>query len=245
MPAGLSLVPISRGGTGAAGAGARGAIGERFRGQASVFSRRRFFRRLVARVFGGLEAGFNLLDFATRAFFGFATRVVLGLSPCFLGGRKDGDFFLLTPLRIAAGGVTLLLDQSALPRREFCRGQRSACTRCGPGGGSGSPRGNRDIAWRRRRRAGRIGWRRRGPGALFAHLHLHDLRAAMAEGLPYRARIDRPPQFQPRRWSEGETSLAAVLIVAFAHALPVGIHQIVDHGGFPPCRLPTARPEAG
>ena len=81
-----------------------------------MFSRRGFFRFLMARVLGGLDPSFGFLDLAAGAFLGLTLRVVFRLAPRLLGGRHDGDLFLLTAFRVTPSGIPLLFDQRALPR---------------------------------------------------------------------------------------------------------------------------------
>src|ERR1700722_1613297 len=151
-----------------------------------------------------------------------AAGVIVGFTPRFLGGGEDRDFLLLAAFGVAFGGIALLLDQGALPRGLFSGGKRSAGPgRRGRGSGgrrrcAGAARGDRDTARRRRgrARASRAGspW---GGGALLADLDLNVFRSSVTEGLPHRAGIDRPSQFQPCRRSERKSALARFLIVAF------------------------------
>jgi len=52
----------------------------------------------------------------------------------------------------------------------------------------------------------------------------------MTETLPYGAGIDSAAQLQASRRAQREPALASVLIVAFAHALPVDTHLFVQTG---------------
>ena len=64
--------------------------------------------------------------------------------------------------------------------------------------------------------------RRADRGALLAHLDLHHLGAAVAEALPHGAGVDRAAELQAARGPQREPALAGILIVGFAHRLPVG-----------------------
>ena len=186
-------------------------------------------RRL--RLCGGEVLGFR----GTARFF---------LAPAgFLGGGEDRDLLLLAPFRFAPGGFLLLLDQRTLAGGQLGRGQRA--------GGAGG----RTTAALRARAARRTGAatrhrRRRGcaRGALLTHLDLHHLGAAMAEALPYRARIDRTADLEPCCRPQRKPTLARVLILAFAHhpacrAMPVRLSA--SPAPVPPsrpsCRRPSCR----
>jgi len=82
-----------------------------------MFGRGRFFRRLMARVLGGLKPGLRFLELAAFRVLGLTFRVVIGPAPRFLGGGKDRNRFLFAAFGVAFGRVALLLDQGALPRR--------------------------------------------------------------------------------------------------------------------------------
>ena len=139
-----------------------------------------------------------------------------------LGGREDGDRLLLAPLRLALRRLALLLDQRALPRRllggrQGARdsGDRRPLARRGAGA-----RGRRRRA--RRRNATRRRARRSDRGALLAHLDLHHLGTAVAEALSHRPGVDRAAELQTARGPQREPALRSILIVGFAHRLPVG-----------------------
>ena len=189
------LLPVrraaARGGAGVAGAAAGSAAPAAVGGMSAAAALR---RRCLALSLALAAACF--LGLATRFFFGGLARLVLAAAR-FLGGGQDRDLLLLAAFGVALGGVALLLDQRALAGGLF--GRRSARGRHparGRAGGRGATRAVIAHGRRRRmarpRRAEALGDRR----ALLAHLHLHDLRPAMAEALPYGARIDGPPQFQ-------------------------------------------------
>ena len=160
-----------------------------------------------------------------RGLLGRAARLFLGgfaglfLAPArLLGGGQDRDLLLLAALGLAPRGLALLLDQRALARGQFGRGQRAPA----PGRRAARRRGRRAPVGPGRPACGERAARRAGASArraLLAHLDLHHLRAAMAEALPHGTRVDGPPELQPSRGPQREPALAAVLIVAFAHAV--------------------------
>ena len=139
-----------------------------------------------------------------------------------LGGREDGDRLLLAPFRLALRRLALLLDQRALPRRllggrQGARdsGDRRPLARCGAGARGRRRRTRRWNATRRRTR-------RSDRGALLAHLDLHHLGTSVAEALSHRPGVDRAAELQTARGPQREPALRSILIVGFAHRLPVG-----------------------
>ena len=148
--------------------------------------------------------------------------------------------------RPARAGGRPVRSRSARGRRRPAAGRLRLRRRAWPRGAAPAPAGAAAVAHRRPARG------LPGDGrARLAHLHLHDLGAAVAEALPHGAGIDGPPQLQASRRTQREPALAAVLIVAFAHAYPLHpLHRSPaavsrpwprsdPHG---PCRTPFLSP---
>jgi hypothetical protein len=176
------------------------------------------------------------LCLATRFLFGGLARLFLAAAR-FFGRRQNRNLFLLSPLGLTLGRLALLFDQRALAGGEFRLGQRAAGTGRRTPGGHGPTCTRRSL--RRRCRARWSAGRTNG-GALLAHLHLHDLRPAVTEALPYGAGIHGAAQLQASRRAQREPALASILIVAFAHALPVDTRLIVQTGSYLPSFFPPA-----